>query len=909
MGLGLLAGSTFYCTWYYSDLAQTVFDTIKINKTAGLTVIAAIGAVLSMPLLSLVLSYLAETGLECFKELQSKAAGADTNTSRSLKKSFLILAGIYIAGISAILRANFNYIDDMGRVASGYKGWENFSRVLSNTFSTFIHMDNYLTDISPLPQLIAAVVMALSGIVLLAVLYERTNFTMIEILAVVPLCLNPYFLECISYKFDSPYMAVSVLCSILPLLYRKRSKIEYIVVSAAGTIVVCTTYQASCGIYPMLVVLMMLRMWNRQEESNRRIAQFCLHSVIGYGVGMLIFKIFIMTSSYGYVSNSLPGIKAFIPNLVQNLGRYYSYVLTDFKWWWLVIIALLAAGFVRMVAYTSKCSRLPAMLLSVLALFCMGILCFGLYPALEGPLYEPRAMYGFAVLLVLLMAAIAGQKDAAALKALVALFSWVVFVFAFTYGNALYSQKEYTDFVISQVIEDLNDLEIFNSGNKVTVQIAGSIGYAPVINNMPQNYQILNRLIPVNFRESWMWGQYSFYNYYGLRNVVWDDSIDLTEYDLPVIEEHMYETIRGNDNYILVELKGLENSNWKWVRYDEDGRIIRGDVIIDNVPCSYDKLTGAGLDNAWKEIDGASYWYEKGVRQGVKYNEDGTADLSYRGKEIYDAEADAWYWLDNVDNGKKAVSKDVYQESDAGVWGDTDNGDGSRSGKWVRYDSQGHMIKGWCAGYGESAREIDDPEEANGEAVYYFDPIYGTMAKGYCTIDDVEYYFNTEEGYMERVVQAVRGLSKYTGWKTIDGAEYWYENGQRQILSGNSEYRGKEVYDPDTDAWYWIDNVDGGKKAVSKDVYQESDAGEWGDIDNGDGSRSGKWVRYDSQGHMIKGWCAGYGENAREIDEPEEANGEAVYYFDPIYGTMAKGNVRVDGAVYTFDTITGVLIQ
>jgi gamma-glutamylcyclotransferase (GGCT)/AIG2-like uncharacterized protein YtfP len=60
---------------------------------------------------------------------------------------------------------------------------------------------------------------------------------------------------------------------------------------------------------------------------------------------------------------------------------------------------------------------------------------------------------------------------------------------------------------------------------------------------------------------------------------------------------------------------------------------------------------------------------------------------------------------------------------------------------------------------------------------------------------------------------------------------------------------------------------------------------------------------------MIKGWCAGYGESAREIDSPEEANGEAVYYFDPIYGTMAKGEVRIDGDVYTFDTITGVLIQ
>jgi hypothetical protein len=116
-------------------------------------------------------------------------------------------------------------------------------------------------------------------------------------------------------------------------------------------------------------------------------------------------------------------------------------------------------------------------------------------------------------------------------------------------------QKEYTDFRITQVIEDLNDLEIFTTGEQVTVQIAGSIGYSPVIDNMPQNYQMLNKLIPSTFSGDWMWGLYGFYNYYGLENVVQDDDIDLTTYDLPVIEEHMNYTIRGKDNYILIELK------------------------------------------------------------------------------------------------------------------------------------------------------------------------------------------------------------------------------------------------------------------------------------------------------------------------------------------------------------------
>ena len=248
-----------------------------------------------------------------------------------------------------------------------------------------------------------------------------------------------------------------------------------------------------------------------------------------------------------------------------------------------------------------------------------------------------------------------------------------------------------------------------------------------------------------------------------------------------------------------------------------------------------------GEKNGWVEENGKKYWYEKGVKQGT----------TGRGKEIYDPDSDAWYWLDAVQGGAMTVSKDVYQESAAGQWADKPDG----TGKWVRYDENGHMVKGW-------------QQTENG--LYYFDLITGAMAKGAGDIDGVPCAFD-----------------KYTGvaldgqWLTIKGADFWYEKGVRQGLEG----RGKEIYDPASDAWYWLDAVDQGKKATSKDVYQESKAGQWADRADG----TGKWVRYDAQGHMIKGWSA-----------------DKRYYFDPIYGTMAKGDAVIDGRTYHFDKKTGI---
>lgn len=239
-------------------------------------------------------------------------------------------------------------------------------------------------------------------------------------------------------------------------------------------------------------------------------------------------------------------------------------------------------------------------------------------------------------------------------------------------------------------------------------------------------------------------------------------------------------------------------------------------------------------DFGWYEENGGRYWYENGIRQGTEG----------RGKEIYDPSTDAWYWLDAVDNGKVAAGKDVYQESWAGDY--ADRGDGT--GKWVRYDENGRMIKGWST---------------TDAGTYYFDPATGAMAKGTAKIDGKFCAFDP-----------ATGVGIHCQWYEVNGNKYWYEGGVRQGTEG----RGKEIFDPASNAWYWLDAVDNGKMATGKDVYQESSGG--------------KWVRYDAEGHMIKGW--------------NEQNGKK-YYFDPVTGAMSKGIVTIDGTQYYFDEKTGVL--
>lgn len=196
----------------------------------------------------------------------------------------------------------------------------------------------------------------------------------------------------------------------------------------------------------------------------------------------------------------------------------------------------------------------------------------------------------------------------------------------------------------------------------------------------------------------------------------------------------------------------------------------------------------------------------------------------------------------SVDNDEKVAGQDVYLES---------------VGYWVRYDKNGQLVKGW--------------NEKNGN-FYYFDPVTGAMTKGEVEIDGKLCYFDP-----------ITGIGANLTWIQIGDNEYWYENGVRQGLEG----RGKEIYDPTSDAWYWLDSINQGKKAAGKDVYQESYSA-YADREDG----TGKWVRYDENGHMIKGW---------------HTTSVGTYFFEQVTGAMAKGTVEIDGQTYTFDATTGIM--
>lgn len=472
----------------------------------------------------------------------------------------LILAAVYTIAISALLRANYSYRDDLRRAVCGRKGWDNYGRYISNFLSSVIHADSYLTDVSPLPQLIAVLFMAISGIIIWYSVSEKQKFSIWDLVALIPLGLSPYFLACISFKYDSPYMALSILASVAPILYLKRAPIKYIAVVTIGTLVMCMTYQASSGIFPMLTILICIKRWNKREEV-KEILKFALSSAIGYFIGLLIFKLFLMPPpKTQYVSSTLPPIRELIPETMKHLIKYFIQIKDDFKSEWLVLIFLMMIAFIYVMVRDSERNKFVAVCLSVIALLGMLLFSFGMYPVLSKPLFNPRAMYGFGVFITLVGIVLSTSNKIYSGKLVCILLSWCFFVFSFTYGNALKIQESYSEFRMEALLDDLKDIDFIilkNKNQPVRIQFEGNIGYAPAVQHMSKEAEVLKQLMPA--KSSWTNGIYKFFHYYKVKNVIWNlpsvSDLDLTTYNLPVLKDNMFHTIRGKDQFILIEMK------------------------------------------------------------------------------------------------------------------------------------------------------------------------------------------------------------------------------------------------------------------------------------------------------------------------------------------------------------------
>jgi len=481
---------------------------------------------------------------------------------RSFTKPVFLMFSIYLFGIISIIRANFYFLDDIGRSVDGFRGWIGFSRYLSEFLSVFINADFRLADISPLPQLIAIFILAISSVLLVYILNDGI-ITNAGLLASVPIGLSPYMLECLSFKFDAPYMALSVLASIVPFLFIARKK-TFVFVSVISLLVMCMTYQASSGIYLLITLVLSFNNWNEKRKTKREILIFLGMVTLSFLSTMVIFKLFLIIPQNDLISTAIFPVSQLFSGVLANINNYYNIINNDFGLIWKAIIGIIFCFYITKTVYTSVQNKFISFTTAIILLCLLFVLSEGIFVLLEHPLMAPRALYGFGMLLGIINISIAVNFNKSAKISAWAL-SWCFLVFALSYGNALADQKRYANFRATILLQDLNDLFPPDKvENKIAVELKNTIGFTPVVKNIGIHNPVIYRIVPLMITEEGFFNNL-YYNVFfnfspfanpNITNSMLDGKpyVDFSTLNLPIVKKTYYHTIRSDGKRVLVEL-------------------------------------------------------------------------------------------------------------------------------------------------------------------------------------------------------------------------------------------------------------------------------------------------------------------------------------------------------------------
>jgi len=263
------------------------------------------------------------------------------------------------------------------------------------------------------------------------------------------------------------------------------------------------------------------------------------------------------------------------------------------------------------------------------------------------------------------------------------------------------------------------------------------------------------------------------------------------------------------------------------------------------------------------------YWYENDVRQGLDLN-----DPSYRGKEIYDPKSDGWYWLDNCNAGRMAVSKDVLLPQDTKTYLEDVAAYGTpeeypERWKWARYDNFGKMMKGQIHMHIEGT-----PEDAEW-GYWWFDEVTGAMQKGLTEVYEVR---PTSAPLTDRWGNQLNDSEGNPATKTV-----WYKvDAEGNRVENDEDAAKKTVY---------YDDVTGimrkGEYQIDGCIYQYDEAGipvnGWYPV------RSTK----DEQGNPIDGWHTDTDEHGNTI--VRDRNGTQMLYW---YENGQRQGYRINDGSY-----------
>lgn len=479
------------------------------------------------------------------------------------KVSFVFL--VYFVAIYTISIVNFPYIDDIGRKVAGFTSFGiGYSRWGSEFLSWIFQGSRHLTDTGVTNHILTAIILSITSIIALYIFFQDKKISYVAALCSTLISLNPFFLECISFRFDSPYMAVSVFCCYFPFLFWNKKNL-FILISTMSVFIMCNTYQQSSGIF-VVVALSIFIYSVILDDDLKKNSLSLIRSAISFVLAMCFY--IIETKLNSELSNrgtqvQIASLIDIPKKLIVNSKIYLNEIINDSAKIWIVLYILIIAMFV-IVSLIKLRKKSILNTIMILIYTCISLfLSYGVLLVFEYPLVLQHTRYGeygfgnYLAILMLMMISFVNKKRIFKLfiDIMLSLFMFYQISFSFTFAAMLDVQKETFEDNAVMLATDLEELVVKNNPSKVYFNRLFT--KSATLKNAERNFPVLAKSIPSI--EAIYWPNAIWFNEVTGLNI--DFSLELKNYgDFPLDETKLYKDtakyrIYSLPNIIFVEMK------------------------------------------------------------------------------------------------------------------------------------------------------------------------------------------------------------------------------------------------------------------------------------------------------------------------------------------------------------------
>ena len=206
-------------------------------------------------------------------EIAEKLKNLTIQTKNELWGIWLSVSLVVLFMIPFILNVRL-YADDFDRASGGTLRWDTDGRVVANLLYRLAHLgSNRAVFDHPLGAIICIPIIILGGL-FAYLLFQRKSLAWVGLLSIL-LFGQPYFLENLSFAFDSPLMVLSVAMCIAAAWFCVGAKQRYhFVISGSLVSISLLIYQPANNAFWIPICMIAIYSWRNQADSILKLNPF-----------------------------------------------------------------------------------------------------------------------------------------------------------------------------------------------------------------------------------------------------------------------------------------------------------------------------------------------------------------------------------------------------------------------------------------------------------------------------------------------------------------------------------------------------------------------------------------------------------------------------------------------------------